>query len=61
MLPFLIGSPIFLDASLFKLKPPPLRTAAFCWFRSETEYIHFLAEQRRFWVLFRLDLNPAQP
>jgi hypothetical protein len=23
MLPFLIGSPIFLDASLFKLKPPP--------------------------------------
>jgi hypothetical protein len=30
MLPFLIGSPIFLDASLFKLKPPPLGTAAFC-------------------------------
>jgi hypothetical protein len=24
MLPFLIGSPIFLDASLFKLEPPLL-------------------------------------
>ncbi|MCI0430590.1 MAG: hypothetical protein L0210_08640 [Rhodospirillales bacterium] len=41
MLPFLVGSPTFLDASLFKLEPPPTRTAAFCWFPSEREYIHF--------------------
>ena len=61
MLPFLIGSPIFLDASLFKLKPPPPGTAAFCWFPSETEYIQFLAEQRRFCVSFRLDLDRAPP
>ena len=26
----LIGSPIILDASLFKLEPPPFGTAAFC-------------------------------
>ncbi len=45
----MIGSPIILDASLFKLEPPPRWDGGFLSIPvRKREYVHFLTEARRF-------------
>ena len=63
MLPFLVGSPIFLDASLFKLEPPLLGIGGFFMSTSRRKEVApiFWRKAAAFAPNSALTLNPPRP